>query len=201
MIVNHNVTFNTSFDVLLLDSRGASAVFNIQVFTYVCPCLNLGTCVTDPLGNLSFDCRCPPDYFGPLCDYTNVTKAPTTYQPDQTTFPHSSATIENSPTTPSHVSTTEKQTMSNQAVTTLKPDLTSAALTPTWSPWEEWSVCSKPCDYGKRERTRECLTWLCAGDDKEVDLCNKDNCDGKPEKYISVALSLCSTLLTLHIFF
>ncbi|KAK2142139.1 hypothetical protein LSH36_993g00047 [Paralvinella palmiformis] len=43
-----------------------------------------------------------------------------------------------------------------------------------WTEWEEWSGCSKQCDYGIRTRRRECLD--CPSPAIQTELCNKDQC-------------------------
>ena len=46
-----------------------------------------------------------------------------------------------------------------------------------FSPWSEWSECSKTCDGGYRTRKRTCpLQGRCIGNDSETGICNLEAC-------------------------
>ncbi|CAG2195919.1 HMCN [Mytilus edulis] len=54
-----------------------------------------------------------------------------------------------------------------------------------WSPWMTWTDCSKPCNGGLKERSRNCTSQppfngglYCNGTDTDVKLCNTLSCSG-----------------------
>ena len=54
----------------------------------------------------------------------------------------------------------------------------------TWDAWSEWTQCSKSCDNGIRERTREKLVvevggGTCSGQPRESESCKLEFCLGK----------------------
>ena len=52
---------------------------------------------------------------------------------------------------------------------------------PVWTPWTEWTSCSKSCGKGIRKKSRECVLAKsdidgCLGDDEAIESCNPDPC-------------------------
>ena len=57
-----------------------------------------------------------------------------------------------------------------------------------FTPWSNWSQCSKSCGGGQRKRTRSCSNpppsrcgKTCVGDNEEVANCNTQACPGKDD--------------------
>lgn len=68
-----------------------------------------------------------------------------------------------------------------------------------WTDWTEWSVCSKSCDEGYRERSRNCTnseqgnsTISCdvEGEKSQTQTCNKEICINS--KYFNIYILLIS---------
>ncbi len=53
---------------------------------------------------------------------------------------------------------------------------------PEWSPWSEWTQCSKTCGGGQHRRFRQCTDPItneesfCSGDGEETESCNEEDC-------------------------
>ena len=54
-----------------------------------------------------------------------------------------------------------------------------------WTPWSEWSTCSKSCDEGRQLRNRTCLSpsRCFDGENQEEKTCNSFKCKGKYNSY------------------
>lgn len=68
LIVTEDVKLNTSFEILLVDSRHASRMEEIFIHTYECPCLYDGQCETRQDHDVPYTCTCQDGYEGLLCD-------------------------------------------------------------------------------------------------------------------------------------
>ena len=73
-----------------------------------------------------------------------------------------------------------------------------------YTEWSEWSHCSKPCDNGKRERTREVIgaDVTCDMLTYESETCNTECCPSKYNEHIEYFFRCiqCMCLYTFHLF-
>ncbi|GFY75451.1 ADAMTS-like protein 5 [Trichonephila inaurata madagascariensis] len=66
-----------------------------------------------------------------------------------------------------------------------------------WSDWTPWSVCSRTCGGGVRQRTRVCKTRMvgyrvsdtCLGDTIEYELCSRHACSSLAEEFLDYQCS------------
>ena len=49
-----------------------------------------------------------------------------------------------------------------------------------WGPWNKWSECDRPCNGGRRTRSRICIQGNCQGPAEEFQECNTDPCGEHP---------------------
>lgn len=46
-----------------------------------------------------------------------------------------------------------------------------------WSEWSNWDSCSKACNHGRQNRSRQCKSGVCKGSDIESRRCNTHKCE------------------------
>ncbi|XP_038078928.1 ADAMTS-like protein 1 [Patiria miniata] len=69
--------------------------------------------------------------------------------------------------------------------------LVASAVSPLWSGWEEWTNCSRQCDWGVSLQKRRCLRGACQGPEKRYRTCKITDCPpGTPDfRVLQCALS------------
>ena len=96
-------------------------------------------------------------------------------------IPVTAVTDSHRPTSGDRTLSAASMTVTNVAVTQVSGPGDGTTTSTIWGDWSDWTPCSRSCDYGVQERTRQCLLLRqgnCGSSDTDRRFCRLSTCPG-----------------------